>query len=55
MKTASNQTIITSKTTGRRYYLARSSNRSFSRRYYLCSRADCSERVAREADLLCRT
>jgi hypothetical protein len=54
MKTASKRTIITSKATGRRYYLHRPSNRSSARRYYVCSKLDCDSRVVREADIFCR-
>jgi hypothetical protein len=54
MKTVSRRTIITSKATGRRYYLVRSSNRSSARRYYVCSRPDCESRLVRESDLFCR-
>ena len=54
MKTVSKRTIITSKATGRRYYLVRSTNRSTARRYYVCSRPDCESRLVRESDLFCR-
>ncbi|CAF0864117.1 unnamed protein product [Adineta steineri] len=49
------RTIITSKTTGRRYFLVRSSSRPGGRRYYVCSTPDCELRVARESNLYCRT
>jgi hypothetical protein len=54
MRPAMKRTIITSKTTGRRYFLVRSSNRPGGRRYYVCARPDCEGRVLREADIFCR-
>ncbi|UJR25712.1 hypothetical protein I4U23_007063 [Adineta vaga] len=55
MKPVAKRSIITSNTTGRRYFLVRSSSRPGGRRYYLCSKPDCETRVAREADLFCRS
>ena len=54
MSPTTKRTIHTSKTTGRKYYLGRSANRSNSRRYYLCTKPDCEGRVVRESDLFCR-
>ncbi|CAF0894738.1 unnamed protein product [Rotaria sordida] len=54
MRPSMKRTIITSKTTGRRYFLVRSSNRGPARRYYVCSRPDCDSRLTREADFFCR-
>jgi hypothetical protein len=54
MRPTLKRTIITSKTTGQRYYLGRSGNRTNSRRYYVCSKPDCDERLTRESDLFCR-
>lgn len=48
------RTIITSKTTGRRYFLVRSANRSNARRYYVCSKPDCEIRLVHDNDLFCR-
>lgn len=54
MTPGTKRTIITSKTTGRRYFLVRSSNRPNGRRYYVCNNPTCKTRVAREADLYCK-
>ena len=55
MTPGTKKTILTSKTTGRRYFLVRSSTRPNGRRYYICSKDACKARVSREADLYCRT
>ncbi|CAF0917081.1 unnamed protein product [Adineta ricciae] len=54
MTPGTKRTIITSKTTGRRYFLVRSANRPSGRRYYVCSNPSCKSRVSREADLYCK-
>ncbi|CAF4742901.1 unnamed protein product [Rotaria sp. Silwood1] len=54
MRPSMKRTIITSKTTGRRYFLVRSSKGGSARRYYVCSRPDCDSRLTREADFFCR-
>ncbi|CAF1168322.1 unnamed protein product [Rotaria sordida] len=54
MTPGTKRTIITSKTTGRRYFLVRSANRPSGRRYYVCTNPTCKARVSREADLYCK-
>ncbi|CAM4900386.1 unnamed protein product [Rotaria socialis] len=54
MKPSIKRTIITSKTTGRRYFLVRSSNRPSARRYYVCSKPDCDIQLTHVADFFCR-
>ncbi|CAF1102695.1 unnamed protein product [Rotaria sp. Silwood1] len=54
MTPGTKRTIITSKTTGRRYFLVRSANRPSGRRYYVCTNPNCKARVTREADLYCK-
>ncbi|CAF2463530.1 unnamed protein product [Rotaria sp. Silwood2] len=54
MTPGTKRTIITSKTTGRRYFLVRSANRPSGRRYYVCSNPNCKARVSREADRYCK-
>jgi hypothetical protein len=54
MRPTLKRTIITSKTTGRRYYLGKSGGRSTARRYYVCSKPDCDGRLVRESNLFCK-
>ncbi|CAF1228558.1 unnamed protein product [Adineta steineri] len=54
MTPGTKRTIITSKTTGRRYFLVRSAHRPSGRRYYVCTNPTCKARVSREADLYCK-
>ncbi|CAF2361917.1 unnamed protein product [Rotaria sp. Silwood2] len=54
MRPSTKRTIITSKTTGRRYFLVRAAKGGSARRYYVCSRPDCDSRLTREADFFCR-
>ncbi len=54
MRPALKRNIITSKKTGRRYYLGRSGHRPNGRKHYVCSKEDCEERLIKESDMFCR-
>ncbi len=54
MRPALKRNIITSKKTGRRYYLGRAGHRTNSRKHYVCSKEDCEGRLIKESDLFCQ-